>query len=110
MGGRIGTELDSRLFAPVRSQLRKLEKHYETGLFECCAAPGGCCLCCETVCCPCCVVGLINKNNHGPCGWCGGCLFGMCGGPVIGAGCGALFGECLKNYAIKLNEYNLDQF
>mmetsp|Transcript_31445 Transcript_31445/g.68881 ORF Transcript_31445/g.68881 Transcript_31445/m.68881 type:complete len:120 (+) Transcript_31445:84-443(+) len=52
---------------------------WSTGLCECCAQPGGCCLCLRTIFCPCTVVGDINEFVKGPGGFCGGCLLTFCG-------------------------------
>jgi len=83
---------------------------WSTGLLSCCASPGGCSLCCKTVCCPCLVTKslnshLISKEIDACCpslGGCGGCCFGCCclpcfmckAGPGIASEGGHQEGKC----------------
>lgn len=68
---------------------------WKTGLFDCCAEPGGAGLCFKTYCCHCLTFGEINEFAGGPGGYVGGCLcpcwFSLCmcrNGPVIAAKAG----------------------
>merc|ERR1719440_343199 len=59
---------------------------WDSGLFDCCAEPGGKRLFLKTLCVPCLTLGEINDAVAGPGGYPGGCL-AMCFGYMFGPVC-----------------------